>query len=109
GLELPATERAAAVRRLTGGRGADVVIEAAGAPDAVPQALDMVRDGGRVVVVGQYADNGDTTLNPHRQINRKQVEIRGVWGSDYSHFHRAVQLAARFGSRGAGQGEGCGR
>lgn len=98
-LELPAGDRTAQVRRLTGGRGADVVIEAAGAPDAVPQALDMVRDGGRVVVVGQYADNGDTTLNPHRQINRKQVEIRGVWGSDYSHFHRAVQLAARFGDR----------
>jgi L-iditol 2-dehydrogenase len=98
-LELPASDRVAEVRRLTGGRGADVVIEAAGAPDAVPQALDMVRDGGRVVVVGQYADNGDTTLNPHRQINRKHVEIRGVWGSDYSHFHRAVQLAARFGDR----------
>lgn len=99
GLEIPAADRAAEVRRLTGGRGADVVIEAAGAPDAVPQALDMVRDGGRVAICGQYADNGDTRLNPHRQINRKQVDIRGVWGSDYSHFHRAVQLAAMFGDR----------
>jgi threonine dehydrogenase-like Zn-dependent dehydrogenase len=98
-LDMPAAERAAQVRALTGGRGADVVIEATGAPDAIPQALDMVRDGGRVVIAGQYADNGDTTVNPHRQINSKQVEIRGVWGSDYSHFHRAVQLAARFGSR----------
>jgi threonine dehydrogenase-like Zn-dependent dehydrogenase len=99
GLELPPADRAAEVRRRTGGRGADIVIEAAGVPDAVPQALEMVRDGGRVVVVGQYADNGDAAINPHRQINRKHVEIRGVWGSDYSHFHRAVQLAARFGDR----------
>ena len=99
GLDIPAADRAAEVRRLTGGRGADVVIEAAGAPDAVTQGLDMVRDGGRVAICGQYADNGDTALNPHRQINRKQVEIRGVWGSDYSHFYRAVQLAARFGDR----------
>jgi D-arabinose 1-dehydrogenase-like Zn-dependent alcohol dehydrogenase len=98
-LEMPAADRAAEVRRLTGGRGADVVIEAAGAPDAVTQALEMVRDGGRVAVCGQYADNGDTPLNPHRQINRKQVELRGVWGSDYSHFHRAVQFAAQFGDR----------
>jgi threonine dehydrogenase-like Zn-dependent dehydrogenase len=96
---IPAADRAAEVRRLTGGRGADVVIEAAGAPDAVTQALDMVRDGGRVAICGQYADNGETMLNPHRQINRKQVEIRGVWGSDYSHFHRAVQFAAMFGDR----------
>jgi L-iditol 2-dehydrogenase len=98
-LDMPAADRAAQVRSLTGGRGADVVIEAAGVPDAVPQALDLVRDGGRVVIAGQYADHGDTTINPHRQINRKHVEIRGVWGSDYSHFHRAVQLATAFGAR----------
>jgi L-iditol 2-dehydrogenase len=98
-LAMPPADRAAEVRRLTGGRGADVVIEAAGAPEAVTQALDLVRDGGRVVVCGQYADNGDTPLNPHRQINKKHVEMRGTWGSDYSHFHRAVALAAQWGDR----------
>jgi L-iditol 2-dehydrogenase len=61
--------------------------------------LDLVRDGGRVIVVGQYTDHGDTPINPHRQINRKHVTIRGCWGSDYSHFHRAVGIAARFGER----------
>ena len=81
------------------GRGPDVVIEASGAPEAVPQALDLVRDGGRVIVVGQYTDHGDTPINPHRQINRKHVTIRGCWGSDYSHFHRAVAIAARFGDQ----------
>ena len=99
GLDLPAEDRAAEVRRMTGGRGVDLVIEASGAPAAVTQALDLVRDGGRVVVVGQYTDGGDVPLNPHRQINRKQVEIRGCWGSDYSHFHRAVELVARLGDR----------
>jgi len=99
GLDVPHAERIAAVRRWTGGRGTDVVIEASGAPEAVPQALDLVRDGGRVIVVGQYTDHGDVALNPHRQINRKHVEIRGCWGSDYSHFHRAVLLAARWSER----------
>lgn len=96
GLDVPHPERLALVRQLTGGRGVDVVIEAAGRPEAVPQALDLVRDGGRVVIVGQYTDHGETGINPHTQINRKHVEIRGCWGSDYSHFHRAVELAARF-------------
>ena len=45
GLELPPADRAAEVRSRTHGRGADVVIEASGAPEAVPQALDLVRDG----------------------------------------------------------------
>lgn len=99
GLEVPEAARAELVRELTGGRGADVVIEAAGAPEAVRQALDLVRDGGRVVVVGQYTDNGPVEVNPHTQINRKHVDVRGCWGSDYSHFHRALELAARFGDR----------
>ena len=98
GLDLPPAERVAAVHAITGGRGVDIVIEAAGVPDAVPQALDLVRDGGRVVVVGQYTDAGDTTLNPHRQLNRKHAEVLGCWGSDYSHFHRALQVLAHQGS-----------
>jgi len=81
------------------GRGVDLVIEAAGAPEAVGQALDLVRDGGRVVICGQYTDHGPTSINPHSQINRKHVEMRGCWGSDFSHFHRAVALAARHANR----------
>ena len=98
-LAVPVDARAELVRERTGGRGADVVIEAAGAPEAVAQALDLVRDGGRVVVVGQYTDHGTVAVNPHTQINRKHIEIRGCWGSDYSHFHRALELAARHGDR----------
>ena len=98
-LDIPAEDRAAQVRDRTGGRGVDVVIEAAGDPAAVGQALDIVRDGGRVVICGQYTDHGATPINPHSQINRKHVEIRGCWGSDFSHFHRAVDLAARHAHR----------
>ena len=40
------------VRRLAGGDGADVVIEAVGRPETIQQALDMAKPGGRVVVFG---------------------------------------------------------
>ncbi|MBU0639022.1 MAG: zinc-binding dehydrogenase [Planctomycetes bacterium] len=76
----------------TAGRGPDVVIEAAGAPHAVGQALRWVRDAGRVVVVGQYTNAGTIELNPHFDLNRKHLRVQGVWGSDFSHFYRAVQL-----------------
>jgi L-iditol 2-dehydrogenase len=65
----------------------------------VSQALDIVRDGGRVVICGHYTDNGPVEIHPHWQVNRKHVEIRGCWGCDYSHFSRAVGLAAAFGDR----------
>ena len=98
-LDVPEHERRESARRLTGGRGVDVVIEASGAPEAVRQALDLVRDGGRVVVCGQYTDNGSVEIHPHWQLNRKHVEIKGCWGSRYDHFHRAVALTARYGDR----------
>ena len=96
-LALDANERLDTVRRATGGRGVDVVIEASGAPDAIAQGLDMVRDGGRMVVCGHYTDNGPVEVHPHWQINRKHVTLKGCWGSRYDHFHRSVELAARYG------------
>src|SRR6185503_2206798 len=45
------SERLEWVLERTGGRGADVTIEAAGAPDAAVQAMRFTRDAGRVVIV----------------------------------------------------------
>jgi D-arabinose 1-dehydrogenase-like Zn-dependent alcohol dehydrogenase len=98
GLDLPRKERLSRMHALTRGRGVDVVIEASGNPDAVSEALDLVRDGGRVIVCGHYTDNGAVEIHPHWQVNRKHVELRGCWGSRYEHFHRAVEIAFRYGS-----------
>jgi threonine dehydrogenase-like Zn-dependent dehydrogenase len=87
-------ERFEWVRSHTGGRGADVTIEATGAPVAVVQALRWTRDAGRVVVVGQYTDHGEVSFNPHLDLNKKHLDVRGCWGSDFSHFYRGVQLMA---------------
>jgi threonine dehydrogenase-like Zn-dependent dehydrogenase len=43
-----------AVSELTGGRGADVVIEAVGNVSAFETAVDVVRRGGTISVVGMY-------------------------------------------------------
>jgi L-iditol 2-dehydrogenase len=77
---------------LTSGRGADVTIEATGAPEAVAQAMRFTRDAGRVVVVGQYTDHGSVTFNPHLDLNKKHLDVRGCWGSDFSHFYRGAQI-----------------
>jgi L-iditol 2-dehydrogenase len=79
----------------TGGRGADVTIEATGAPEAVVQAMRFTRDAGTVVVVGQYTDHGETSFNPHLDLNKKHLDVRGCWGSEFSHFYRAAQLVSQ--------------
>ena len=88
-------DRVAWVRARTAGRGADAVIEATGNPQAVPEGLEMLRDGGRYVVVGQYTDAGDATINPHRHVNRRHATVLGCWGYEFTHFHRAIALLAR--------------
>lgn len=71
-------------------RGADLVIEATGNPSAVKEALELVRDGGRVVVVGQYTDAGDITISPHRHLNAKHITLLGSWGYEFRHLHLAM-------------------
>lgn len=83
------------VRALTHGEGADVVVEAAGAAAAVEEGVELVRDGGRYVIAGHYTDAGPSTINAHRHINRKHLDIRGCWGSEPGHFLRALLLLAR--------------
>jgi len=94
-----AASRAAWVRDRTSGRGADVVIEASGNSAAVPEGLEMLRDAGRYVVVGQYTDAGDAAINPHRHINRTHATILGCWGFEFTHFHRALGMMAKHNAR----------
>jgi threonine dehydrogenase-like Zn-dependent dehydrogenase len=90
-----AAERLEIVRALTGGLGVDVAIEAAGSARAVEEGLDLIRDGGRYVIAGHYTDAGPSAVNVHQQINRKHLEIRGCWGSEVSHFVRALRVLER--------------
>ena len=90
-----AADRMEWVRARTEGRGADVVVEASGNPAAIPEGLEMLRDGGRYVVVGHYTDVGDVSINPHAQLNRKHASVLGCWGYEFTHLHRALALMAR--------------
>jgi L-iditol 2-dehydrogenase len=87
--------RVAWVRERTGGRGADVVVEASGHPGAVREGLEMLRDAGRYVVVGQYTDAGEVSLNPHLHVNRRHATVLGCWGYEFTHVFRSLQMMAR--------------
>lgn len=82
-------------RTMSDGRGVDVVFEATGSPLAIPEGLSLVRDGGRYIVVGQYANRGQVMISPHHDINRKHVTIQGVWGIELRHFRRMIQILSQ--------------
>jgi len=95
----PPLERQEAVMRATGGRGADVTLELTGNPAALPEGMRLTRDAGVYVVAGQYTDAGEISLNPHQDLNRKHLEVRAAWGTDFSHLYRAILVMARHGER----------
>lgn len=71
---------AAAVRALTGGLGADVVFEALGRAETVLTAYNVVRDGGRVIVVGLAPGSEAVPIEITRLV-RRSITIKGSYGA----------------------------
>lgn len=84
-------ERIEEVRRLTGGHGADVVLECVGVPGAVVEGMEMCRDGGKYLVLGHYCDAGAVSWNPHI-VTRKQLTVVGSWSSEPRHLKAAIEF-----------------
>jgi threonine dehydrogenase-like Zn-dependent dehydrogenase len=63
------------VRANTEGRGADIVMEFTGQPVAFSEGLELIRRGGRYLVVGQLG-SGTTTIKPSLIVS-KQLRILG--------------------------------
>jgi len=81
-----------AVERLTGGRGADLVFECSGAPNAVNEAIHMVKRGGRVCLgafsnTPSLVDIGDVVTN--------NIFLYGIRGEGRSAVKRGASLMAQ--------------
>ncbi len=87
-------ERRKAVFDAVGEYGADVVLECVGHPSAVPEGFELCRDGGKYLVLGQYANAGNVEFNPH-VITKKQLTVMGSWAFEARHVWGAVEFLAR--------------
>jgi L-iditol 2-dehydrogenase len=84
------------VREWTHGRGADVVVEAAGVPGAVREALEILRIGGLLIEAGNFSDMGEISINPHRHLCAKNVRILGVGGEERAAYGPSMRQMARY-------------
>lgn len=75
---LQGSDVTAEVLRLTGGRGVDVALEAVGRDETVGMAIDCVRKGGTVVLVGNIAR--EVTL-PLQKVVTRQIRLQGSCAS----------------------------
>src|SRR5207248_2561135 len=63
-----------------GTRGAEIVADATGIPDAVPVAMSLACDGGQVVVVGSPRGKAKD-VNFYDDLHRRYIEVTGAHGN----------------------------
>jgi L-iditol 2-dehydrogenase len=78
-------------QRTNGNVGPDVVIGAAGVPEAVRQAIELPHDGGTFVEAGHFAYNGEVEIDPTR-IVQKELNIYGSLAYPPGQFESAIEL-----------------
>ncbi len=91
--ETTLEERKHALIDIGGGHGPDIVYEATGNARAIPEGIELVREGGAYTICGQYTDSGTVEINPHL-MNKKHLEIKTVWGSETLHVYKGVKTIA---------------
>lgn len=69
------------LQKENGGLGVDLCVEASGAPQAVPQGMEILRNRGVYLVPGQYSNSGSIEIQP-QMITFKALHIIG--SSQYS-------------------------
>lgn len=65
---------------LLGSRGAELVADATGVPDAIPVAMSLACDGGQVVVVGSPRGKA-REVNFYDDLHRRFIEVTGAHGN----------------------------
>jgi threonine dehydrogenase-like Zn-dependent dehydrogenase len=83
-------DRTKLVLEWTGGLGADLVVEVSGARTAFLEGFEILRRGGRYLVIGQL--HGETVPFRPADIVRKNAHIVGTASASVQHYHRAMQF-----------------
>jgi L-iditol 2-dehydrogenase len=89
-LQLSGAELLDEILRLTGGHGVDVVFEAVGRNETVGSAIDCVRKGGTVTLVGNITP--EVSIHLQRVVSR-QIRLQGSCASS-GEYPEAMQLIA---------------
>jgi L-iditol 2-dehydrogenase len=79
------------VRALTGGRGADVTVDATGRPEGWEQAMAAVSRGGTVVFFGGCAPGSRVSLDTQR-VHYEELTLVGAFHHTPEAIRRAVEL-----------------
>jgi len=79
-IDPSTTDARGQLQSYLGTRGAEIVVDATGVPDAVPVAMSLACDGGQVVVVGSPRGIAKE-VNFYDDLHRRYIEVLGAHGN----------------------------
>lgn len=91
-IVVDAEDTVEAVDRLTGGQGADVVVDVSTAVQPVVDAIDIVKQSGTVVLAGVKGSGATASGLVPDKIVLKEITVKGLFGSDFRAFEPALRL-----------------
>jgi L-iditol 2-dehydrogenase len=81
------------IHSVTGGKGADLVLEAAGVPATLEAGVRSARPFGKMVLMGNPLGKMEFSQKGYWEILRKQLTLKGTWNSSYNGFKNDWILA----------------
>lgn len=87
GTEEKVAER---IMEMNNGEKVDIVIDAAGPPIVIKQALEVIRREGRIIKIAWSADPLNISLDP---LIANAITLKGHWGYDYTSWKNVLNLA----------------
>jgi len=89
-------ERLKLIHSLTGGIGADVVLHMTNRPEPIIEGIEMLRRGGTLLEMGNFADTGEVLISMHRHVLSKNVRIIGLSNHPINAYGPSLKLFDKY-------------
>ena len=90
-INAQTTDSVAELKRLTSGNGVDVVLEAVGSTPTIANAIESVRKGGTVTLIGNITPKAEIPL---QAVVSRQIRLQGSAASS-GEYPRCIEMLAR--------------
>lgn len=88
-IDITKEDIAGLIAKLTGGRGADVLLECSGSPKAVDSGIMLTRKAGQYTQIGLF---GKPLQVDFEKICYREIKVTGSLGSTWTSWEKAMQL-----------------
>ncbi|TSA20775.1 MAG: hypothetical protein D4R69_04440 [Actinomycetales bacterium] len=89
-------QRLELIHALTNGIGADVVLHMTNRPEPVIEGIEMLRRGGTLLEMGNFADTGEVAINIHKHVCSKNLRMIGLTNHPITSYGPSLKLFEKY-------------